>query len=91
MAARLPEFIQSRRKLLNDQINNQVVLMVPFDSDKIEGSIRSGDIPLPRPVDGTEEPEFEIPVSRSNQLNPERRAREFRARHIQMMALGKKT
>jgi amino acid permease len=63
--------------------------MVPLDSDKPEGSIRSDEISVP--VDGTDEPEFEIPVSTSNQLEPERRAREFRARHIQMMALGKKS
>lgn len=63
--------------------------MVPFHLDKPEGSIHSDEIPPP--VDETDEPRFEIPVSRSNHSDPERRAREFRARHIQMMALGKVT
>jgi hypothetical protein len=69
--------------------NTQGIQMVAFDSNKPEGSIHSDEIPVP--VDGTEEPQYEIPVSRSNQLDPERRAKEFRARHIQMMALGEMT
>ena len=63
-------------------------MIVSEDSDKPEGSIGSN-VEIPVPVDGTEEPQFEIPVSRSNQLDPERKSKEFRARHIQMMALGK--
>lgn len=55
-----------------------------LDSDKPEGTI---DDEIPVSVDD-EEPQYEIPVSRSNHLDPERRAKEFRARHIQMMALG---
>jgi hypothetical protein len=55
-----------------------------LESDKPEGTIDDG---IPASIDD-EEPQYEIPVSRSNQLDPERKAREFRARHIQMMALG---
>ena len=35
-----------------------------------------------------EDDDYEVPHEKSNQTDPERRAREFRARHIQMMALG---
>jgi amino acid permease len=43
-------------------------------------------IPLP----SVEDPEetFQIPTEKSNAQDPERRLKEFRARHIQMMALG---
>ena len=55
-----------------------------LESDKPEGTI---DDEIPASIDD-EEPQYEIPVSRSNQSDPERKAKEFRARHIQMMALG---
>lgn len=35
--------------------------------------------------------DFRPPTSRSNLHDPERRSKEFRARHIQMMALGSMT
>jgi amino acid permease len=41
----------------------------------------------PPPMEEFQE-DFEVPREKSNQSDPERRAREFRARHIQMMALG---
>lgn len=39
------------------------------------------------PVEEFEE-DHEVPTEKSNQTDPKRRAGEFRARHIQMMALG---
>lgn len=79
----------ARRERSDSTIDHQGVPMtVQVDEYKPEGSIGSNEA-IPVPVDGTEEPQFEIPVSRSNYLDPERRSKEFRARHIQMMALGK--
>ena len=40
------------------------------------------------PVDDEVEPRYHLPKTPSNTHDPERRFKEFKARHIQMMALG---
>ena len=40
------------------------------------------------PVDDEVEPQYRLPTTPSNIHDPERRSKEFKARHIQMMALG---
>jgi amino acid permease len=60
-------------------------LSVPTRNDE---SVTTHSVETAQPPEEGFDEDLDIPREKSNQDDPVRRAREFRARHIQMMALG---
>jgi amino acid permease len=80
--------ITPRIRETSDGTNRDILPQPIMDEDKdINESVGSRSI---TPLPSVEDPEeaFQIPTEESNRQDPERRLKEFRARHIQMMALG---
>ena len=63
-------------------------MSVPRTRNEESVTTHSAQPDFPAPVE-EEFDDFAVPREKSNSTDPGRRAREFRARHIQMMALGK--
>jgi hypothetical protein len=80
--------ITLRNREASNGTNGDTIQRPVMDEDKdINESVGSRSItPLPSVEDSEET--FQIPTEKSNRQDPERRLKEFRARHIQMMALG---
>ena len=80
--------ITPRNREPSNGTNGATIQRPIMNEDKdVDGTVSSRSI---IPVPSIEDPgeAFQIPTEKSNAQDPERRLKEFRARHIQMMALG---